>query len=401
MAKYSFWNWLNDILSIDFTNKGKSPFGPGYEGDVGPKDDPSSYSSFMGIEGANSLTNLLAAITNRITGASLTPADREAAALQLSNQQTLNEEDFQRKIDFYERYESPQAMMQQYKAAGLNPALMYQGAPSVSASGGVGTGSAQSVSPAMESISSLIQAIGGISVQNHRMKLDYELKQRELELESRRVGAMEKSTDADVALKNFQSQNEFIRAKWADKVFDVETKNVQARTDVLVDQLKTNSVQRMLFNQNISESVARSSLYKVQTAIANSDAAVRDRYNSLMLRLSGLQAEQMSTYNSYQGKLLQAEYNHVFQQTMNLFEQHNILKAEGGIRWKDYEYYKSNRNWEHGLGVARVAVTAGAAAGAALISKGAVRPAPAQVSIYGPQSAPSWMNSYPNYGPIR
>lgn len=400
MAKYSFWNWLNDIFHIDFSNEGRSPFGPTYEGDVGPRHEE-GISSFLGIAGLSSFSDLLKALANRYTGASLTPAEKEAAALQLSNQQTLNEEDFQRKIDFYERFESPQAMMQQYKAAGLNPALMYQGAPSVSASGGVGAGSAQAVSPDVASISSLIQAIGGISVQNHRLKMEYDLKQRELDLESRRVGAMEKSTDADVALKSYQTQYESVRSKWADKVFDVETKNVQARTDFLVDQLKTGQVQRALFSQNISESVARSALYRVQTAIANSDAAVRDRYNSLMLRLSGLQAEQMSTYNSYQGKLLQSEYNHVFQQTMNLFEEHNILKAEGAIRWKDYEYYKSNRNWEHGLGVARVAVTAGAAAGAALISKGAVRPSSYPVNIYGPQSAPSWLNSTPNYGPIR
>ena len=60
----------------------------------------------------------------KISGSGMTDAEKEASDTSLRNSQILAQEDYQRKIDFYERYESPEALMQQYKYAGLNTALV-------------------------------------------------------------------------------------------------------------------------------------------------------------------------------------------------------------------------------------------------------------------------------------
>ena len=61
----------------------------------------------------------------KISGSGMTDAEKEASDTSLRNAQILADEDYQRKIDFYERYESPEAQVLQYKSAGLNTALMF------------------------------------------------------------------------------------------------------------------------------------------------------------------------------------------------------------------------------------------------------------------------------------
>lgn len=100
-----------------------------------------SGSSILGIDFSR-LGKLVDSMVAMFTQSAATGRDKELSDIQLGNQQLLNEQDYERKIDFYERYESPEAQVRQMKDAGINPALMYQGAPGVSASGGVGPGSA-------------------------------------------------------------------------------------------------------------------------------------------------------------------------------------------------------------------------------------------------------------------
>lgn len=388
----SLWKWIESILHVDFLNRPSSAS----VDPLGRKYDSQEYEGVFGT--GTSFESLLKNLFGKFAGTSLTGAARESSELQLQNQRILNQEDFDRKVDFYERYESPQAMMRQYQEAGLNPALMYSGAPSISASGGVGTGSAAAPQLSSESLAGLVSALSGISLKTRQMNMDRELRDRELDIEEQKVGIQRDMADADIGLKIRQSTFQDIHNRWADKIFDLDTKNVQAKIDTLVDQLKTNEVQRELYKSDISFNYAKKALTDVQTAIAGCDLKVRERYNSIMLRLSELQAQQMGTYNSYQGRLLQAEYNRTFQDGLNLMEQHNLLQAESGIRWKDYQFYESNRNWDHGLAVGRAALTAGAAAGAALISRGKFAPAS---SIQTPTGAQYMhFNPHPYTGPI-
>lgn len=86
-------------------------------------------------------TNAAGSLFNKITGAGLTGAEQEA------NQFSSSEAEIARQWqeDMYNKYQSPSAMIDQYKDAGLNPALMYGGASGSSAN--FSSSSPSSVSP--------------------------------------------------------------------------------------------------------------------------------------------------------------------------------------------------------------------------------------------------------------
>lgn len=122
--------------------------------------------------------NAIGNLINGATGSGLTDAQREEISAETAAQNSLNEADYYRKIDFYERFESPQAQVDQYKNAGLNPALMFQNGASVNASGGVGAGSAGDASSAV----GLLSSLGGImsSLLQNKAKMKQIETEREL-----------------------------------------------------------------------------------------------------------------------------------------------------------------------------------------------------------------------------
>lgn len=131
MAKTKFGKWLEKTFNIGHRVR-NSLKGTDYEGQ-----------NLISL-----LSNPLENIIKKYTGTGMTDAEKESADLDLNNQRILNQEEFARKREWYEEFESPEAMVRQYKAAGINPALLYEGAPGVSASGGVGSaGSANVPSP--------------------------------------------------------------------------------------------------------------------------------------------------------------------------------------------------------------------------------------------------------------
>lgn len=132
----------------------------------------------------------------QITGSQATGRDRDLANIQLENQQTLNEEEYDRKIDFYERYESPEARVRQYKTAGLNPMLLAGNGASVSASGGVGSAGAASATPSGSGgLPDVIGSILGV------MRFGVERKIAQSEIAQRRA-----STDAQVIDNEYKRQ---------------------------------------------------------------------------------------------------------------------------------------------------------------------------------------------------
>lgn len=386
----SFWNWLKKLFGwgssnndIDIPDAGEYIYGTDGSYSKNPDYVSPSESSSRGFWG--SFTDVLNALVNRLTGAALTPAEREASALQLSNQQTLNEEDYQRKIDFYERYESPAAMMQQYKAAGLNPALMYQGAPSVSASGGVGSGSAGMPSAGMESVAGLISAISGASIQSHKMRFEQEIKRKELELQEEQLGIQRNQSEAYARFLASQSIGQDITNQNLQRMFDLNAENVFAKTASLVDSLKTAEAQRVLLKAQVSESAARSALMRTNNAIAQCDLKVRNEYNSILVRTSQLQYDMLSAEGEYQRRFLE-------QGIKKGEEELTHLLIENGLLGLEKDNYKSNLNWEHGLGVARTVITGAGAALGAVVGMKTFRAQPSM--IQGPTS----FNDYLKYG---
>lgn len=123
-------------------------------------------------------------LINGATGSHLTDAQKEEINYETAAQNSLNEQDYYRKIDFYERFESPAAQVEQYKNAGLNPALMYQGGANISASGGVGSGSAGNAGGS--AVVGLLSALGGLAGNIMSMKTRQQQIQTEKELGEQR-----------------------------------------------------------------------------------------------------------------------------------------------------------------------------------------------------------------------
>lgn len=121
----------------------------------------------------------------KTTGSGMTNAEQEIAATSLRNQQILNQEEYDRKIDFFERFESPAAQVRQYKEAGLNPMLLAGSGAGAAASGGVGSaGSAPAQS------SSMVDFLGSIlGFVFKKKQLDQEKSLREYENETHRIQA--------------------------------------------------------------------------------------------------------------------------------------------------------------------------------------------------------------------
>lgn len=124
--------------------------------------------------------DLVDSLLNRYTGAGLTAAEMQAnefSASEAEKARVWNEE-------MYNKYESPSALMAQYKEAGLNPALMYEGAASPQFS--TSLSSPSSVSPAapenvldMVAMFSKLRSENAILKEQERsLRIDNDIKER-------------------------------------------------------------------------------------------------------------------------------------------------------------------------------------------------------------------------------
>lgn len=119
----------------------------------------------------------------------LTDREKETVDYQTGAQTMLNEQEYDRKIDFYERFESPEARVRQFKEAGLNPMLLAGNGASVSASGGAGTpGSAAAPSSSEGGLASIIGTI--MQVKNFKLQQQQarsEILERETRTSAQRI----------------------------------------------------------------------------------------------------------------------------------------------------------------------------------------------------------------------
>lgn len=342
----------------------------------------------------SNFANVLGNVVDKYAGTGMTDADKEAADMQLEHQQILNEQEFQRKIDFYEMYESPQAQVRQTKAAGLNPALMYSGAPSVSSSGGIGSPGTASASASQGDLSGLISAIVGSALQSKQLQLQDKWKERELDLESERVAMAKAQSEADIRYKTLISENQEVVNKWTEPLLELKSENVQADIDLKMDELHNNRpVQRLLAKSNISLNNARTSLTMYESKIAEVESKNRNRILQAQALVTELQGALLQTQNQFEAQLLQSQLNIAAQQVTSLI-------LSNGISAKDFNYYDSNRKFDRWTtGIATGAKALGAIASftgaGALVGKAAgLFPQPSAVS---PSASPIWTPSSYNF----
>ena len=75
----------------------------------------------------NKLAPYAESFLDRLTGTHMTEADKEAAKMEYEYNDMLARNDYDRKIDFYQRFESPSALVNQWKGAGVNPMALFGG----------------------------------------------------------------------------------------------------------------------------------------------------------------------------------------------------------------------------------------------------------------------------------
>ena len=241
--------------------------------------------------------NLVTSAINKYSGAGLTAADDEALNRQLENQRILNQEDYERKVEFFNKYESYPAQVRQMSEAGLNPALMYQGSPGVSASGGVGTGSASLAhTGGADLLSSLLPALANFQ----KIQTDRELREQEIALEKDR-------NDAYVSWLASQTQGQNITNQWLDDIFGAQLSNIesdteykQANSELLSSKLLSEGVQRDLMRHQIKLIDAEKAATEVQKAILQTQKVHADDYFSALagyqLALSELTSAQNTLF---------------------------------------------------------------------------------------------------------
>lgn len=144
MAKGKFKKWWKDKIADNFHSE--------------TRDNSEGMGRFL-----NGVDNFW----NRITGSGLTDAEREANQYSASQA----EQQYAREVEFYEKYQSPKAMMQQ----GVNPFGLSGSAGGHSASGGSPTSVAPQGAEGLGGMMSLVQAIFGMVQQKRSVDSEISL----------------------------------------------------------------------------------------------------------------------------------------------------------------------------------------------------------------------------------
>lgn len=244
--------------------------------------------------------NFFGNLAKKISGSAMTGAELEAADLQLTNQRILNDEDYQRKIDFYERYESPEAMVRQYKEAGINPMLLAGNGAGASASGGVGTGSADvhtdggdpgMLASILSSMLGFFQSQKGLNNEMEIAKMRNAVDVEKNRINASQVDAYNKYLDALRTGK--EKENAIFDDVWA-----VKRENILADTDLKNQQwsrlqslMESDSVQRKLWESGIKLYDASAVATAVQTAILEAQSKYADQYFKATAEIQSWQAQ--------------------------------------------------------------------------------------------------------------
>lgn len=240
-------------------------------------------------------------LVNQITGSGATDREKDLSDISLHNAQTLAEEDYQRKIDFYERYESPEAQVRQYQNAGLNPALMYQGGASVSASGGVGAGSASASASGSSLLSGILSSVLGFSSRSKQLMQEremfddnYALNQFKAETERMQVENYGRYLDELTRGAKYNNDTFF-------DLFGEKLKNIAADTSLkhqqveyLSSMMQSESVRRSLMESGIRLNDANTAATLIQKAISETALKYSDSYYSAVAKFQDAAARMQS-----------------------------------------------------------------------------------------------------------
>ena len=223
-------------------------------------------------------------LVKQMTGTGATDREKEISDMSLHNQQILNQEDYDRKVEFYEKYESPQALTRQYQQAGINPALMYQGAPSVSASGGIGAGSA-SASDAGTTFAGILSAVLGGMTKFKQIKQDREMfddnySLNQFKAETDRMQVENYGKYLSELTRGAQYNNDTFFQLFGAKIGNLEADTALKgqQNNYLVSMMQSEQVRRSLMESGIRVNDAQKAAIDVQRMMNEAALKYSDQY---------------------------------------------------------------------------------------------------------------------------
>ena len=341
---------------------------------------------------SNGISNLVNSIIGKYFGTNMTGADIEASDRQLQNQRILNEEDYSRKVEFFNNYESYPAQVRQMSEAGLNPALMYQGGASVSASGGVGTGSASMPhSSGADLLSSLIPALTNLQkIETDKVLRNRELDQRDAEIEIER-----ERNAAYTSWLGSQTEGQNITNRWLDDMFGAQLQDIEANVELkqsnsqlLASKLLTEGVQRDLMRHNIKLIDAEKAATEIQKAILETQKKHADDYFSALAGYQLAISELTSAQNTLFRKTLIDRADKAKWELLNLIvetgKEYDIWTGEA-FQLGNEGKMTSKEKTQLWTGVISSLLTTGVGlAGGYVLGKGVRVPAPMSIPSYSP-----------------
>lgn len=298
----------------------------------------SFFSSKLGQNVASALENIF----KQYTGTGKTDKFQEELEASEASNDRLAENAYERNVDFYERFESVPAQVRQYKEAGLNPALMYGSGASVSASNVAPSGSASASGGASDLLGTVLSSVFNFK----KLDQDKVLKGRDQILEERRIKQQERYNDIIEGLYGTQGQKNLAEA---DKVsaeaariralFPLERDQIEANTKKLLDDLKTNNVQRYLMQSNISLNSAERGIKVRQAVLLEVQLKHADKYQSLVNQRLSLENQAIQIENDLSGVELTFARETLKNRIDSVDMALNDLIFETAIHMKDYQNY--------------------------------------------------------------
>lgn len=311
---------------------------------------------------------LFDSLVDKYTDKSATGGQKERAAIQLANQQQLDADAYQRKIDFYEQYESPAAMVRQYQQAGLNPMLLAGSGAGASATGGGGSSASEPSAASPSSIVDILGSLAGIQQKN-----------KGLELEKMRIGVAQ--YEAATRRQQMEAYSAYLsimgnlgnqQLTQNEQLFPLRLEQAQQDINRTIQDINSAQAREALDRANISVAEAEAALKVRQAALTAIQEKHADRYYSLVNANLYYQSRIQKTQNEFERRTLETRIRSVEKQLdlMLLDETSKVLS--NGIAGMDFSTYKQRnaREWVN-TGIRALGAVAGLATGAGVLGKAA------------------------------
>lgn len=294
-----------------------------------------------------SFRDIFGNVAKKISGSGLTDADKELQKLQYTYNNQLAENDFERKIDFYNQYESPAAQVAQYKAAGLNPALMYQGGASVSASGGVGASGVSGSTAGDSGLMQLLGVITGFAQKQQQIDNEYDLRNQQIGIDRQRLEMQERLNGRLGDYYFAQTENVRQATDITRELFPINKEMLIKQNAYVSEMIKSAEVQRSLDLQGISESKAREALARRQELFLIAQERWGDELTAAQSKLMSAQKELAASMTAGQNISNQYHQRTLEKRVEQATWECNEILLRAANYAKDYEYagQQNAREW--------------------------------------------------------